>query len=243
MKSILIKEIHAFFSSLIGFLAIGIFVGITGFMIWFFPTYSVLNYGYSSLEMFFSLAPILLLIIIPAITMRLLSEEKQSGTIEWIFTKPLTDWDIILGKYFASIALIIISLIPTLIYYFSIYQLGLPKGNIDNGGVMGSYIGLIMLSGVFCAIGLFASSATTNQIVAFIMAAVLSAFCFWGFDLVSNFASFDGMPEYIIKNIGISYHYDSISRGVLDTRDIIYFGSIIFVFLYFTFYNLEKRKY
>jgi ABC-2 type transport system permease protein len=193
--------------------------------------------------MFFSLAPILLLIIIPAITMRLLSEEKQTGTIEWIYTKPLSDWQIILGKYFASILLIIIALIPTIIYYFSIYQLGAPVGNIDNGGVIGSYIGLVFLSGAFCAIGLFASSITANQIAAFIFAATLSALIFWGFDLVSTFEIFDGMIAYVLKNIGIAYHYDSISRGVLDTRDVIYFCSIIFIFLYATFFNLEKRKY
>jgi ABC-2 type transport system permease protein len=243
MKSILYKEIHTFLSSYIGFLAMGIFVVITGLMIWVFPQYSVLNYGYSSLEMFFSLAPILLLIIIPAITMRLLSEEKQTGTIEWIYTKPLSDWQIILGKYFASILLIIIALIPTVIYYFSIYQLGAPVGNIDNGGVIGSYIGLVFLSGAFCAIGLFASSITANQIAAFIFAATLSALIFWGFDLVSTFEIFDGMIAYVLKNIGIAYHYDSISRGVLDTRDVIYFCSIIFIFLYATFFNLEKRKY
>jgi ABC-2 type transport system permease protein len=175
--------------------------------------------------------------------MRLLSEEKQTGTIEWIYTKPLSDWQIILGKYFASILLIVIALIPTVIYYFSIYQLGAPVGNIDNGGVIGSYIGLVFLSGAFCAIGLFASSITANQIAAFIFAATLCALIFWGFDLVSSFEIFDGMIAYILKNIGIAYHYDSISRGVLDTRDVIYFCSIIFIFLYATFFNLEKRKY
>lgn len=243
MKSIFFREINAFFSSLIGFLAIGIFVVITGFLIWFFPDYSILNYGYATLEILFSLAPILLLIIIPAITMKLFSEEKQLGTIEWIYTKPIKDRDIILGKYFASLFLIFIAILPTLVYYFSVYQLGYPKGNIDNGGVIGSYIGLFLLSGVFCAIGLFCSSLTSNQIVAFIMAALVCALFFWGFELVSTFGVFEGMIEYVLKNIGIAYHYDSISRGVLDTRDLVYFVSAIFVFLFATHFVLEKRKY
>lgn len=243
MRTIFFREINAFFSSSIGFLAIGIFVVITGFLIWFFPDYSILNYGFATLEILFSLAPILLLIIIPAITMKLFSEEKQLGTIEWIYTKPVRDRDIILGKYFASLFLIFIALLPTLVYYFSVYQLGYPKGNIDNGGVIGSYIGLFLLSAIFCAIGLFCSSITSNQIVAFIMAALISALFFWGFNLMSTFVVFEGKIEYVLKNIGISYHYDSISRGIVDTRDVVYFLSAIFVFLFATHFVLEKRKY
>ncbi len=242
MKSIFLREINSFFSSMIGFLAMGFFILITGLVLWFFPQYRLLDYGYASLEGFFSLAPLLLLFIIPAITMRLFSEEKQMGTLEWVLTKPITDWQVILGKFLASLAIIFISLIPTLIYYFSIYQLGYPKGNIDNGGVMGSYFGLIMLSSAFCAIGIFCSSVTSNQIVAFILAAVGCATLFWGFDLISNFPYFEGSFDYFIKNLGISYHYDSISRGVLDTRDFVYFISISFFFLYLTFFQLEKRK-
>jgi ABC-2 type transport system permease protein len=227
---------------MIGFLAMGFFIIITGLVLWFFPEYSLLKYGYASLESFFSLAPILLLFIIPAITMRLFSEEIQLGTLEWVLTKPLLDREIILGKYLASLAIIIITLIPTLIYYFSVYQLGYPKGNIDNGGVIGSYFGLLLLASTFCAIGTFCSSLTSNQIIAFIVAAALCATLFWGFELISNFAFFEGKLDFFIKNIGISYHYDSISRGVLDTRDFIYFASISFFFLYLTYFQLEKRK-
>jgi len=243
MKSVFFREINSFFSSMIGFLAMGFFILITGLVLWFFPEYNVLNSGYSTLDSFFSLAPILFLFIIPAITMRLFSEEKQLGTLEWIFTKPISEKEILLGKFFASLFLIFVALIPTLIYYFSIYQLGYPKGNIDNGGVVGSYFGLFLLASAFCSIGIFCSSLTANQIVAFILAAVVCAFLFWGFDLVSSFKFLEGSSlDYFIKNLGISYHYDSISRGVLDTRDLIYFISISFLFLYLSFFQLEKRK-
>lgn len=242
MKALFLKEIDSFFSSMIGFLAMGIFIVITGLVLWFFPEYSLLKYGYATLESFFSLSPILLLIIIPAITMRLFSEEMQLGTLEWLYTKPLRDYEIILGKYFASLVIIAIALIPTLVYYYSVYQLGYPVGNIDNGGVIGSYLGLFLLSAVFCAIGTYCSSLTSNQIIAFILASVLCAAMFWGFDLISNFPILSGKWDYIIRNLGISYHYDSISRGVLDTRDLIYFITIIFLFLYLTYFQLEKRK-
>lgn len=242
MKSIFFREINSFFSSMIGFLAIGFFITITGLVLWFFPEYDILEYGYATLESFFTLAPILLLFIIPAITMRLFSEEKQMGTLEWLFTKPFSDRDILLGKFFASLFIIFVALLPTLIYYFSIYQLGYPKGNIDNGGVIGSYFGLLLLASSFCSIGLFCSSLTSNQIVSFIFAAVLCTLFFWGFDLFSQFSFFEGTLDYFIKNLGISFHYDSISRGVLDTRDLIYFISVTFLFLYLTYFQLEKRK-
>lgn len=242
MRSIFYREVNSFFSSMIGFLAMGFFITITGLVLWFFPEYSLLKYGYASLDSFFSLAPLLLLFIIPAITMRLFSEERQLGTLEWLYTKPVKDTDIILGKYLASLAIIIVALIPTVIYYFSVYQLGYPKGNIDNGGVLGSYFGLLLLAAGFCAIGTFCSSLTSNQIVAFILAAVICAMLFWGFDLVSSFSIFEGKLDFFIKNLGISFHYDSISRGVLDTRDLVYFLSICFLFLYLTHFQLEKRK-
>jgi len=242
MRAIFLREINSFFSSMIGFLAVGFFITITGLVLWFFPEYDILGYGYATLESFFALAPILFLFIIPAITMRLFSEEKQMGTIEWVYTKPFSDSDILLGKFFASLFIVLVSLIPTLIYYFSIYQLGYPKGNIDNGGVIGSYFGLAMLASAFCAIGLFCSSLTSNQIVAFIFASVLCALFFWSFDLVSKFSFFEGSLDYFLKNLGISYHYDSISRGVLDTRDLVYFVSLTFLFLYLTYFQMEKRK-
>ena len=242
MKALFFREISSFFSSMIGFLAMGFFILITGLVLWFFPEYSILQYGYATLDSFFGLAPILLLFIIPAITMRLFSEEKQMGTLEWLYTKPLTDLEIILGKFFASLFIIAVALLPTLIYYFSIYQLGYPKGNIDTGGVLGSYFGLFMLSSAFCAIGIYCSSLTTNQIVAFILSAVICTVLFWGFDLVSVFPIFEGKIDHFLKNLGIGFHYESISRGVLDTRDLIYFLSISYFFLYLTHFQLEKRK-
>lgn len=242
MRAIFLREINSFFSSMIGFLAMGFFILITGLVLWFFPEYSILNYGYATMEGFFGLGPVLLLIIIPAITMRLFSEEKQLGTIEWLYTKPLKDYEIVLGKFLGSYAIILISLIPTLIYYFSIIMLGYPVGNIDHGGVIGSYFGLILLSGAFCSIGIYCSSLTANQIVAFILAVVFCAFCYWGIDLLAQFPFLEGKGDHILRNIGIGYHYDSISRGVLDTRDLIYFISITFFFLYLTYIQLEKRK-
>jgi ABC-2 type transport system permease protein len=242
MKVVFLREINSFFSSMIGFLAMGFFIVITGLCLWFFPEFNILNFGYASLDSFFGLAPLLFLFIIPAITMKLFSEEKQLGTLEWIMTKPISDRDILLGKYLASMFLILVALIPTLIYYFSVYQLGYPQGNIDNGGVVGSYFGLLLLASAFCSIGVFCSSLTANQIVAFILAAVFSATLFWGFDLISTFVFLEGKGDFFIKNLGISYHYDSISRGVLDTRDLIYFISVTFLFLYLTYFQLEKRK-
>jgi ABC-2 type transport system permease protein len=242
VKAIYFKEINLFFSSLIGIIAILVFLVITGTLLWIIPEYSILQYGFSSMEMLFSLAPILFLFIIPAITMRSISEEKANGTIELLFTKPLTDRDIVLGKYFAALSIVMIALFPTFIYYISIYVLGMPQGNIDTGGVMGSYIGLIFLASVFTAIGLFCSSLTQNQIVAFLLAAVFCAMIYWGFDLLSSFPFMEGKIETFIKGIGISSHYDAVSRGVVDTRDVLYFLTMDFIFILLTITVLESRK-
>lgn len=242
MKSIFLKEINSFFSSLIGYVSIVVFLVITGVLLWFIPEYSVINYGFATLESFFTLAPILFLIIIPAITMRSLAEEKSLGTLEILFTKPISDFQIVFGKYLAAFLISVLSLIPTLIYYYSVYQLGYPKGNIDSGGAMGSYIGLIFLSSAFTAIGLFCSSLTQNQIIAFIVSVLLCAFFYWGFDLFSGFTFMEGKLEVFIRNLGIAAHYDSISKGVIDTRDVLYFLSIDAVFILLTLTVLESRK-
>lgn len=242
MKSIFIKEVNSFFSSLIGNIAILIFLFITGILLWFIPSYSILNYGFSSMEMLFSLAPILFLFIIPAITMRSFAEEKNNGTIELLFTKPLTDIEIVLGKYLASLFIVFVALIPTFVYYISIYQLGLPKGNIDTGGVIGSYMGLLFLGSVFTAVGIFCSTITSSQIVAFLFAALFSALLYWGFDLVSGFDFMEGSIETFIQKFGIASHYDSISRGIVDTRDVLYFLSLNAIFILFSATALESRK-
>ncbi|MDY5970046.1 MAG: gliding motility-associated ABC transporter permease subunit GldF [Bacteroidales bacterium] len=235
------KEIAAFFSSLIGYLAIGVFLVLTGLLLWVFPgNFNILDYGYATLEGLFFVTPMLYLFLIPAITMRLLAEEKKNGTLELLLTKPLTEWNIVWAKFLAGLTLVVISLLPTLVYYFSVYALGDPAGNIDTGSVAGSYIGLLALSAAFVAIGLFASSTTDNQIVAFILAAFLCAFCFWGFDLFFRMG-FLGQTGLFIKGLGIEQHYASMSRGVVDTRDVLYFISVSALFLMLTRLALQRR--
>jgi ABC-2 type transport system permease protein len=243
MYSILKKEIAHFFSSLTGYLSIGVFLLLTGLVLWIFPgDNNILDYGYSSMESFFYMAPILFLILIPAVTMRSFSEEKNLGTLELLMTKPVKDMDIILGKFLASFILVIFAILPTFIYFWSISKLGAPEGNIDTGGVWGSYLGLLFLAGAFTAIGIFASSIATNQIVSFILSILLSAILFWSFDLVGGFPAFQGGIDYFIQQLGMNAHYVSISKGVVDTRDVIYFLSIIIVFVISTKTVLESRK-
>ncbi len=182
MLQVLSKEFNSFLNSLIAYIVMGVFLTAVGLLMWVFPETSVLEYGYADMSTLFSLAPYVFIFLIPAISMRSFAEEKKAGTMELLLTKPLTDWDIILGKYLACFLLVILALVPTVIYYFSIYMLGDPVGNIDTPGVMGSYIGLILLGGVFCAAGIFASSITTNQIVSFILAAFLCFILFSGFE-------------------------------------------------------------
>ena len=187
------------------------------------------------------IAPFVFLFLIPAITMRSFADEKRSGTIELLFTRPLSDKSIILAKYFAGVVLVIFSLLPTLIYAWSVYQLGMPKGNLDTGGMWGSYIGLLFLGATFVAIGLFSSSLTSNVIVSFIIAVFLSLFFYVGFDFIHSLELF-GPVDLFVKSLGINTHYISMSRGVIDTRDLIYFVSIITFFILITRISLESRK-
>ena len=242
MISIFKKEINLFFSSLIGYIVISVFLVFLGLMIWVFPDSSLLEYNYATLDQLFSMAPLIFLFLIPAITMSLFAEEKQTGTIELLATRPLTDLEIILGKYFAALLLVIFALIPTLLYYFTIYQLGFPKGNLDSGAIWGSYIGLVLLGASFVAIGIFASSLTTNQIVAFVLSSFLCFMFYWGFLFFSKFSFFVGTVDDLIQMLGIDYHYESLSRGVADTRDILYFISLIAIFLGLTNLSLDSRR-
>jgi ABC-2 type transport system permease protein len=242
MLSIFLKEVNLFLSSLIGYIAIGVFLIGTGLFMWVFPDYSVITYGFSTMDTFFRMAPYIFLFLIPAITMRSFAEEIQTGTIELIATRPLSDWQILLGKYLASLFLVFFSILPTLIYYFSIYELGDPKGNLDSGAIWGSYIGLFFLGAAFVAIGIFASSITKNQIIAFILGLFLCAFCFDAFSSISQLPIFFGKTDAIVEAIGINFHYSSISQGLVDSRDILYFLSIIAVFLFCTKTALERRK-
>lgn len=242
MLTLLKKEISGFLSSLIGYIVISVFLLINGLFLWVFPLqFNILDYGYASLEHLFVLAPIVFLFLIPAITMRMFAEEKRAGTIEMLMTKPLTDLQIIVAKYLAGVLLVVIALLPTLIYFFSVYKLGSPTGNIDMGGTWGSYLGLVFLGSAFVAIGLFCSSITDNQIVSFIVSVFLCGFAYIGFEFIYSLDLF-GSFDLFIQNLGIDAHYKSMSRGVVDTRDLLYFVSIIGFFILLTKISLESRK-
>jgi ABC-2 type transport system permease protein len=242
MIALLKKEIANFFASIIGYIVIIVFLLITGLFLWVFPVeFNILDFGFAQMDGLFVIAPFVFLFLIPAITMRSFADEKRSGTIEMLLTKPLSDIKIVMAKFWAAFILLIISLLPTLTYYFSVYQLGYPQGNVDTGGIIGSYIGLLFLGGAFIAIGLFTSSLTTNQIISFILAVFISGFVFTGFDFIYNFGFF-GDFDLLIKSLGINDHYASISRGVVDTRDLIYFISLISLFLLLTKLSLQSRK-
>jgi ABC-2 type transport system permease protein len=239
--SIFFKELSGFFTSMVAYMTMAAFLLVSGLFLWIFPDSSILDYGYAGLDSFFNIAPYLFIFLIPAISMRSLAEEKKDGTFELLATRPLSDWDIVLGKFFACLAIVMITLIPTLIYYFSVYQLGITKGNIDTGAVIGSYIGLVLLASAFTAIGLFTSSLGKNQIIAFTLAVVISYFSFSGFDSISSIISLQGIAS-VLTAFGINEHYQSVSRGVLDTRDLIYFLSFSTLFLVFTKAKLGSRK-
>lgn len=242
MISLLKKEIRGFFSSLTGFIVIVLFLVITSLFLWVFPgEMNILDAGYATLEPLFFIAPWVFLFLVPAITMRMFAEERKSGTLDVLFSRPLTEMQIILAKYLASVVLVLLSIIPTIIFYFSVYLLGNPQGNLDTGGIWGSYIGLFFLAAVYASIGLFASSFTENQIIAFLVSVVLCFLLYAGFDLLSGLPAFHRM-ESLISYLGISDHYKSLSRGVIDTTDIVYYLGMIGLFLFLTRTVLESRK-
>jgi ABC-2 type transport system permease protein len=242
MIPVFLKEINAFFASLIGYVVIGTFLVIMGLLMWVFPEFSIPDGNYASLDTLFGIAPMVFMFLIPAVTMRSLAEEKQTGTIELLVTRPVTDWQIVGGKFMAAFVLVVIALLHTWLYYFSVWQLGAPQGNIDFGGTLGSFTGLLFLAGAFVSIGIFASSLTNNQIVAFVLATFLCFFVYLAFDYLSRLPIFFGKTDDIIQSMGIDYHYNSISRGSLDTRDIVYFISVIAFFFAATLLSLGKRK-
>lgn len=239
MWSVCKKELRQFFSSLTGYIAIIVFLLVNGLMLFVFEN-NILDFGYATLDRFFELAPWVLLLLIPAITMRGLSDEFRTGTFELLQTRPLTRWQIVTGKYLGSLIVVFIALLPTIIYFFSIQQLSSDEG-IDTGATIGSYIGLFFLAAVFTAIGICSSSFTTNSVVAFIISLIGCALLYYGFDAISKLPALSNGPDYYVAMAGIDFHYQSISRGVIDTRDIIYFLSVIFLFLVITNRNLLKR--
>lgn len=240
MKSIILREIKSFFGSPIGYLVIALFLITNGLFLWVFEgDYNILNTGFADMSPFFTLAPWILIFLIPAVTMRSFSDEKRQGTLELLLTKPLSIAQIVNGKFLGTLFLILLALLPTLIYVKVIYDLGMPEGNIDMGSTIGSYFGLLFLISAYAAIGIFTSSISDNQIVSFILAVFVCFFFYFGFEgLTSLLPSFSA----ILSAFGMSEHFKSMGRGVIDTRDILYFVSITVLFLSFTIYQLKSLK-
>lgn len=239
MFPILKKEITAYLSSLVAYVTISVFLLVLGLFLWVFPDTSLLAYGYAGLHSLFSTAPYLFMFLVPAITMRSLAEERREGTFELLLTRPLTHLQIVLGKYFAGVLVVLFALVPTLVYYLSIYTLGSPQGNIDTGAVIGSYLGLFLLGAAFTAIGLFASSVSKNQVIAFTIAVFLCFFFYSGFDSLGSLLSLQSLG---IQSLGITEHYNSVSRGVLDTRDLMYFLLLDAFFILLTLFVLHRQQ-
>ncbi|GHA61535.1 gliding motility-associated ABC transporter permease subunit GldF [Pontibacter akesuensis] len=241
MLAILKKEFNGFLNSLIAYIVITVFLVAIGMFMWVFPESSVLEYGFADMQTLFSMAPFVFLFLIPAITMRTFAEEKREGTIELLLTKPITDLQLILGKYFAALLLALFALLPTLLYYYSVYELGSPEGNVDSAAVVGSYLGLIFLAGVFCAIGVFSSAISDNQIISFVIAVFLCYIIYTGFGLIASIPVW-GSFGYYISQLGIAYHYEAISKGLVDSRDVLYFLSVIAIMILATKLVLRSRK-
>jgi ABC-2 type transport system permease protein len=242
MFALLIKEINSFLNSLIGYIVIAVFLLTIGLFMWIFPgELNVIDSGYANIDSLFSITPWVYMLLVPAVTMRLFSEEKKTGTIELLLTRPLTEMQVVMAKYLSGVILVFISLLPTIIYCFTIYSVSFPVGNIDTGSIIGSYIGLLLLGAGFVAIGLFASAISDNQVVSFIIAFFLCLLCYTGFELASTLSSIPYLSN-LLFNLGVHAHYVSMSRGVVDTRDLIYFFSLIFIFLFSTRTVIESRK-
>lgn len=242
MFSLFKKELSSFLSSLLGYIVIIVFLVVVSLFLWVFPTdFNILDYGFANVDGLFIIAPFVFLFLIPAITMRSFADEKKTGTIELLFTRPLSDLQIISAKYLASVVLVVLALLPTLIYYFSVWYLGNPSGNIDSGGFWGSFIGLLFLGASFASIGIFASALSDNQVISFVLAILISAFAYLGFEFIYSLEII-GDLDFFIRSLGMSAHYSSLSRGVIDTRDVIYFLSVITLFLFLTKFILSRRK-
>jgi len=243
MFALIRKEINGFLNSLIGYVVILVFLITISLFLWVFPDseFNILSNGYASLEPLFTITPWVYMFLIPAITMRLFAEEKKTGTLELLITRPLTELQIVFAKYIAGVILVFISLLPTLVYYVTVYQLGLTIGNMDSAATWGSYLGLLLLGACFVAMGLFASALTDNQVIAFIISLFLCLFFYIGFDRISAMA-FTGALSQLIYQTGIYAHYVSMSRGVIDTRDLVYFLSLIALFIVLTRTIIESRK-
>lgn len=241
MWAIFRKELNLFFSSLIAYVVVAVFLVLNGLFIWILPDTSILEYGYATLDQLFNIAPWVFMFLVPAITMRFFAEERRAGTIELISTKPISDLEIVLAKFLAGLALVIFAILPTLLYFYTVYLLAIPVGNVDLGGTAGSYIGLLMLGGTYVALGVFASSLTDNQILAFIFGLLLCFVFYALLEWLRGFTTYSGF-DVILEGVSIQSHYTSISRGVVDTRDLVYFLSFMAVAIFGTKTVLESRK-
>lgn len=236
------KEVRQFFGSLTGIIAIVVFLLLNGLFLFIFPDSSILEFGYATLDKFFELSPWIFIFLVPAITMRSFSDEFKQGTYEILRTKPLSHPQLIMGKYAGSFIIILLALIPTLIYPVCVQALSVNHTSIDNGATAGSYMGLFLLGAVYTSIGIYCSSLTSNAVVAFIISVFACYILYFGFNSISQVKTFAGGPDYYLQMLGIDFHYHSISRGVVDSRDLIYFISVIGFFFFLTHQNLIKRK-
>lgn len=246
MRAIYFKEIKSFLGALSGYVVMLAFVCLSGLLLWVLPDGSffntnILDYGYASLVRYFLLAPWLLIFLIPAVTMRSFSEEFAVGTIEWLGTQPLTLSQIIAGKFLAALSIVGIALIPTLIYIVSVYWLAMADAALDFGVLAGAYFGLLLLAAAFTAVGCFASTLTDNQIVSFLMAAIICFILYFGFEAISRIPAFRGGADYYLEKLGMDYHYNYLNNGRLDSRSVLYFLSVIFLFLATTRFSLQRR--
>ena len=242
MFQIFSKEVRLFFSSLTGYIAILVFLVVNGLFMWVFPgEMNVLDAGYSSMDTLFMLAPWVFLFLVPAVTMRTFSEERKAGTLELLLTKPITEMELVLGKFLASVFLVFCAILPTFVFFFSVHALGNPVGNMDMGGTWGSFFGLFFLATAYVAIGVFTSTLSTNQIVSFILSMLLSFTLYMGFEFIGTMQALKGIESAIVW-LGINDHYKSMSRGVIDSRDVIYFLSVSALFLFASKLILERRK-
>ena len=231
------KEWQQFFSNLTAYIIIAVFLVVNGLVLFVFEG-NIFSFGYATLEKFFQLAPWILLLLIPAVTMRSLSDEFKSGTFEVLKTLPLTSWQIVAGKYFGNLLVVFMALLPTLIYIISMQQLAVGEG-LDMAATIGAYLGLFFLAAVFTAIGICAGSFTNNSVVAFIVSLIACALLYYGFNAISKLSQLSGGVDYYLEMAGIDFHYSSISKGVIDTRDVVYFISIIFLLLFITVRNIS----
>ena len=241
MKALIKKELNAFFASQIAYLVLGVYLVINGLFLWVFEgDLNILHAGFADLTSYFFIAPWIFLFLIPAITMRSFSEEKSTGTFEILKTKPISSMQIVLGKFFASVLLVLFAVTPTITYVYTVYELGNPVGNINLGSTLGSFIGLIFMASTYVSVGLFSSSLTNNQIVSFIISVFICFFLFYGFEAISSFSLFGTYDDFVQK-IGLTNHYNSLAKGVLDTRDLLYFISVTLFFILLTKKSIERE--